>query len=35
MILEELLHESWNANDTEYVVALGPEAAEKSLNKLI
>jgi hypothetical protein len=35
MILKELLHESWNANNTEYVAALGPEAAEKSLNELI
>ena len=35
MILEELLYESQNANDTEYVAALGPEAAEKLLNKLI
>ena len=35
MILEELLHESRNANDAEYVAALGPEAAEKSLDELI
>jgi len=35
MILEELLHESRNANDAEYVAALDPEAAEKSLDELI
>jgi len=35
MILEELLHESRNANDAEYVAALDPEAEEKSLDELI
>jgi hypothetical protein len=35
MILEELLYKFWNVNNTEYIAALGPEAAEKSLNKLI
>jgi hypothetical protein len=35
IILEELLYKSQNVNNTEYMAALGPEAAEKSLNKLI
>jgi hypothetical protein len=30
-----LLYKSQNANNTEYVAALGPEAAEKSLDELI
>jgi hypothetical protein len=34
-ILEELLHKFWNVNNTEYIAALGSEAAEKLLNKLI
>jgi hypothetical protein len=35
IILEELLYKFWNVNNTEYVAALGPKAAEKSLDKLI
>jgi hypothetical protein len=30
-----LLYKSQNVNNTEYIIALGSEAAEKSLNKLI
>ena len=35
MILEELLHESCNFNNVEFIAALDPEIAKKSLDKLI
>jgi hypothetical protein len=35
IILEELLYKFRNFNDMEFIAALDPEIAEKSLNKLI
>ena len=35
MILEELLHESHNFNNIEFIAALDPKIAKKSLDKLI
>jgi len=35
MILEELLYESCNSNDVEFIAALDPKIAKKSLDELI
>jgi len=35
IILEELLHKSYNSNDIEFVAALDPKIAKKLLDELI
>jgi len=35
MILEELLYKSRNSNDAEFIAALNPKIAKKSLDELI
>ena len=35
VILEELLHKSYNLNNVEFIAALDPKIAKKSLDKLI